>query len=215
MRLLDLYSGTGSVAKAARELGFIVTTLDKENISGSKADIITDIFDWDYMAHPFPPGYFDVIWASPPCTTFSAAKRKNIGRNGCTAETIAEDIENIGVPLLRKTLDILDYLRPTYYFIENPQTGRMKEYLDLPYYDVDYCMYGFQYRKRTRIWTNLSEFNPKLCNGRCGSYVNKKHIAQVNTKGGGGNRLPRYAVPHPLLTEILDLAQKKVLKIDV
>ena len=28
MKLLDLYTGTGSVAKVARELGFEVTTLD-------------------------------------------------------------------------------------------------------------------------------------------------------------------------------------------
>ena len=48
----------------------------------------------------------------------------------------------------------------------------------LPFVDVDYCKYGMQYRKRTRLWNNISTFNPRpLCNKDCGNIVNNKHIA--------------------------------------
>ena len=37
-----------------------------------EADIQIDIMDWD--CRDFPKGFFDVIWASPPCTEYSRAK---------------------------------------------------------------------------------------------------------------------------------------------
>ena len=60
--------------------------------------------------------------------------------------------------------------KPPLYFIENPQTGKMKNYIsDRPYYDVDYCKYSdWGMRKRTRIWTNKIGFKPKVCNKDCG-----------------------------------------------
>ena len=68
MRLLELFSGTQSVGKVARELGFEVVCLDRD----MDADIKCEIMDWDYKV--YEPGSFDVIWASPPCTEYSRAK---------------------------------------------------------------------------------------------------------------------------------------------
>ena len=43
MKLLELFSGTGSVGKVAKELGFDVVSLDLKD-----ANINTDILNWDY-----------------------------------------------------------------------------------------------------------------------------------------------------------------------
>ena len=174
MKLLELFSGTKSVGKVAENLGYEVISLDLKN-----ADINCDILDWDYTTYPV--GYFDVIWASPPCNTFSRLRESNIGRNGYTKESIQSDIENIGLPVLRKTEEIITYFQPKYYFIENPQSGRMKEYItDKPYYDVDYCKYSdWGYRKRTRIWTNLKGFIPMLCKKDCVNMDGNRHKLNI------------------------------------
>ena len=123
MKLLDLFTGTGSVAKAARTLGYEVTTLDCD--PRTNPDICADILTFDYSTL----GHFDVIWASPPCNTFSHARKSNIGRNGYTRESLEQDIIEIGLPILVRTRALIECLKPTYYFIENPYTGRMKDYI--------------------------------------------------------------------------------------
>ena len=48
---------------------------------------------------------------------------------------------------------------------------------NIDFYDVDYCKYGFRYRKGTRIWTNLKGWEPKpLCKKDCGNVVDGKHL---------------------------------------
>ena len=59
MRILELFSGTGSVGNVCRRLGCTVTSLDRD----LPADLQMDILDWDYTS--LPPRSFDFIWASP------------------------------------------------------------------------------------------------------------------------------------------------------
>ena len=177
MNCLELFSGTGSVGKVLKEAGHNVVSLDLKG-----ADINTNILDWDYTT--FPEDHFDYIHASPPCDTFSICRKSWIGRElkahpseVFTKELLIKDQEEIGVPILNKTLEIIKYFNPKYFTIENPQTGDMKNYItDIPYTDVDYCMYGLPYKKRTRIWNNFS-FVGKLCNKECGHFINGRHIS--------------------------------------
>jgi hypothetical protein len=200
MRVLELFSGTGSVGKIAKEKGWEVVSLDLKG-----ADINTDILDWDYKKD-YKEGDFDIIWASPPCRTFSILRNSHIGRNlkehnGAvfTMELLQADMANIGIPILRKAEEIINYFKPKYWFIENPDTGRMKKYVDRPFYIVDYCRYAdWGYKKPTRIWTNLEGFIPKRCN--CVG----KHVLRL---GGRGNVSlnEKYRIPPALITELFDL----------
>ena len=162
MKLLELFSGTKSVGKVAEQLGYVVVSLDLKD-----ADINCDILNWDYTV--YPSGYFDVIWASPPCTEYSRAKTTG-GRKNEHANKI-----------VLRTIDIIKYFNPKYYIIENPQTGLLKKQSfmnDLPYVDIDYCKYGMPYRKRTRLWNNISQWSPRpLCQKDCGSMNGNKHKA--------------------------------------
>ncbi len=190
MKVLELFSGTKSVGKVCKDMGYSVVSLDLTN-----ADINIDILEWDYKTYPV--GEFDIIWASPPCTYFSNLRYSWIGRklkkhgdNIITRELLEQDMME-GVKLLDKTKEIINYFTPKFWFIENPQTGRMKEFnKELPFYDVDYCKYGFGYKKRTRIWTNLKNFNAQTCNRDCAAVMviydenkGKTRILHANNTG--------------------------------
>ena len=129
MRLLELFSGTKSVGRAFEALGWEVTSLDAD--ATTRPSICADIREWDYRT--YPPGHFDLIWASPVCTEFSRALTRRARR--------LED----GDRLVLKTIEIIGYLRPRWWAVENPRTGLLKSrpYTQaLPYNDVSYCMYG-------------------------------------------------------------------------
>ena len=109
----------------------------------------------------------------------------------------------VGVPILRKTEEIINYFNPDLYFMENPKTSKMKDFVERPFYDVDYCAYGFDYKKPTRIWTNKEHFN----NLRCSCIG--KHKAIIG--GGQGEDVydmkTKYSIPHKLIYDLLEQAQ--------
>ena len=149
MRLLELFSGTGSVGRAFK--GWEVISLDLD--PKSRATITSDILDWDYTV--FPPGHFDAIWASCPCTQYSIAR---------TTAKAPRDLD-LADSLVRRTLDIIAYFKVKAWWIENPWTGLLKTrpvVHNLPYLVVDYCMYGSPYKKRTLFLTNVT-WPFKLC----------------------------------------------------
>ena len=219
MRLLELFSGTHSVGKVASGMGFDIVSLDRD-IGGecpfgfgykSKNHFKEDIMTWNYKQ--FPEGHFDLITASPVCLWWSSLRRTWIGRKlkgmnrNLTAEDIEKDKELFGIPMVDKVLEILDYFKPKFWWIENPKTGSMKDYINdlLPYVDLDYCMYGMDYKKRTRIWTNIP-FRGNLCDGKCSSLKEgTKHKDISKDYGGGSNRLERYVIPRKLIIDLLTL----------
>ena len=96
MKFLELFSGTESVGKVAERSCYDVISLYLRN-----AVINCNILDWDYTTYPI--GYFDLIWASPPCTEYSKAKTVGV-RNLELANEIVHG-----------TIEIINYLKPIYY----------------------------------------------------------------------------------------------------
>ena len=80
------------------------------------------------------------------------------------------------------------------------------------YYHVDYCKYGFEYRKRTRLWTNLKSWKPRpLCINDCNSMVGKRHketAQRLPCKGRWEEQRKKtqdelYRIPEELIYDII------------
>ena len=190
--MLLLHAGTGSVGSAFVTHGWNVLGLD---IEPGRA-ICCEIMQWDYTVYPC--GYFDCIHASPPCTHYSKART--------TAKT-PRDL--VGADrLVQRTLDIINYFKPTVFIIENPATGLMKDrpvmsemrkYMHV----VTYCRYGLPYKKPTAIWTNC-EWNPRpaCCKADpCENVQDNKHGTRAQIRQGWTTR-ELYVIPKALCEEL-------------
>ena len=140
-----MFSGTKSIGRAFEARGWEVVSLDMNK--KANPDICCDIMAWLYPG-AFPVGHFDYIHASPPCTHYSIARTTGGPR----------DFEGANAIVLR-TLQIIEFFKPRYWTLENPQTGYLKiqPFMQLyPYVDACYCRYSdgvnHRYRKCTRFW---------------------------------------------------------------
>ena len=207
MRLLELFCGSGSIGYAFKAHQWEVISLD--NNPKSNPTIKIDILEWDYKV--FKPDYFDAIWATPCCTQYSCARR------GAKTPRDLEWADS----LVLKTLEIINYFNPTSWFIENPQTGLLKErpfMKELNFTDLDYCRYcDWGYRKRTRIWSNTG-FLGKLCLGidRCENMTDRRHnttaqqgrnIMKNGYYGGNFKTSELGRTPERLCNEIVEICR--------
>tara|TARA_R110002072_G_scaffold182646_1_gene338798 strand:+ start:290 stop:901 length:612 start_codon:yes stop_codon:yes gene_type:complete len=151
MNTLDLFCGTKSFSKVADKYGYKTYTLDI--LEKFEPTYCCNLMDWDYKQ--LPPNYFHIIWASPNCKDYSSLNFLSGKEKDLTESN----------NLIKKTLEIIEYFNPKYWYLENPQTGKLKtqEFMEyLPYNDIDYCKYGFEYRKRTRVWNNNDNWIGKI-----------------------------------------------------
>ena len=203
-RLLELFAGTKSVSKAVANLYDQVISVDI--LQKFEPSEVSDILEWDYKK--YPPGYFDAIWASPPCTEYSCLNVSNPGK-----------IPNVELAnrIVKRTIEIIEYYNPQKWFIENPQTGTLKDQefmYFIPYYDVDYCQYAdLGYRKRTRIWTCVDNFKPLLCPGKnkCSQMIPNTNSHKISNgyykkclNRETSNKEERYRIPEKLIQELFN-----------
>ncbi|KAK3280038.1 hypothetical protein CYMTET_12107 [Cymbomonas tetramitiformis] len=208
-KILVLFCGTGSVERQFTKQfpNSEVVAVDIQPKWGPTH--CEDIMRWDYRQ--FRPGHFDVVWASPPCTEYSQAKTVGI------RDLRAADRR------VRRTLEIIRYLRPEAYFIENPKgrephglhTRRCMSNLPAPHL-VTYCKYGTAYRKPPHIWTNVPLRTPlRVCDSDTPCEFFRQHgrhekVAQGRRamRAGGvfakgmGARENLYGIPSALLKQL-------------
>lgn len=205
MRVLELFCGTKSIGKYCARNGIDVVSLDID--AKCEPTHVGDIREWDYKM--YPPGHFDIVWSSPPCTHYSVLRTTGGPR----------DIEGANT-IVKKTLEIIDYFAPKIWFMENPASGYLKHQpfmSSLPYVDVHYCMYGYPYRKWTRIWTNLQGFAPPLCKMDCAAMITDPVTGNMRHKGTFGGRnersvslKQRYSIPPGLVNDMFDFARRSI-----
>ena len=143
--VLELFAGSRSIGNAAESLGMNVFSSDINNFK--KIDYVENILNFDIKKIPFKPA---IVWASPPCTYFSVA---SIGHHWHENNTPKTKEAVLGVKIVQKTIEIINEIKPKFWFIENPR-GKLKNLPVLSQYEyttIWYCKYGDKRAKPTNI----------------------------------------------------------------
>jgi site-specific DNA-cytosine methylase len=177
---LELFCGTKSFSKVAKELGHETFTVDID--SKLEPDLVCDILDFKLEMLPEKFRKPDVVWASPPCTTFSVA---SIGKHWNKDRTPKSKEAEIGIKIINKTINLLLEIEPTYWFIENPRGMLRKMIPEYIFYrrTVSYCQYGDSRMKPTDIWTNLNNWEGKMCRPKSSCHVSAPRGSRTGTQG--------------------------------
>lgn len=150
LKVLELFSGTGSISKAFEERGHKTVRIDWDE--KMEADWHVDIGKLTAEKIVKRYGWFDVIWASPECTTYSVAaiskhRRKDPEWGGLVPiSEYGKQCDRINVNLMR----IIRDMQAPAVFIENPRAAfRKMDWIQwIPRHTVTYCLAG-----ETRIVT--------------------------------------------------------------
>ena len=199
MKVLELFAGSRSVGKIAEKLGMEVFSSDLIAFDGINYPI--SILDFDVNKVPFKP---DVIWASPPCTGFSVAAIGHHWSGGKGAYIPKTETAKLGIELVKKTLEIIDYFKPTYWFMENPRgvLRKLDVVKGLKKNSVTYCQYGDERMKPTDIWTNSDLWIPKpMCKNGDSCHVAAPRGSRTGTQGRA-NAYERSKIPEQLCEDL-------------
>lgn len=208
MKVLELFAGSRSFSKVAEELGHQAYTTDIWAFIGINQVCSIDDFDINKMLKEF--GHPDIIWASPPCTTFSVASIGHHWKGGNKAYIPKTKDAELGVKIVSKAIYIIKLLNPKYFYIENPR-GLLRK---LPVMTKEnfirntvwYCQYGDKRAKPTDIWTNNYNWSPKpVCkNGNPDCHHERAPRGSRTGTQGLKNDYERSKVPSELCREILE-----------
>ena len=101
-RILELFSGTGSIGRVFERAGWEVISVDiLPSCAGHVPTLCMSVLDIELDR--WPEKYFDMIWASPPCGEYSIAHTGN-----------ARDLEK-GDMLAIYSLHLIRMLQPRFF----------------------------------------------------------------------------------------------------
>lgn len=198
--MLELFAGSKSIGKQAEKLGMNVYSSDINDFEG--IDYVVNILEFDVTKVPFKP---DIIWASPPCTSFSVASIGHHWTGGKGAYIPKTDGARLGLELVKKTIEIIEYFQPTFWFMENPRgvLRKLPVVQGLPRKTVTYCQYGDERMKPTDIWTNSIIWEPRpMCKNGDPCHVSAPRGSRTGTQGRS-NAYERSKIPDELCFEVL------------
>ncbi len=214
MKILELFSGTESFSKVARERGHETFTIDLDR--SFNPDLCIDILDFNISMLPEGFRNPDVIWASPPCTTFSVASIRHYWENGKPKNEKALH----GIKIVKKTIDIIKQINPHFFIIENPRGMlRKQDFIqDLKRDCVTYCQYGLSVQKPTDLWNNLSWTSRPMCKPGADCHERASRGARKGIQGinnsfsnlGSRGKVARAIVPRKLCLEIIKSCEKSL-----
>lgn len=206
--VLDLFSGSKSFANVAEDLGARTFTIDI--VPEYLPDLVADVGKIKPSDLPFKP---DMVWASPPCTTFSVASISTHWTGGHRAYIPKTQKAKEAIELIKKTARLIAELKPKYWYIENPR-GVLRKIIPLILdkelgnfwiqRTVTYCQYGDSRMKPTDIWTNDFDWVPRpMCKNGDSCHVPAPRGAKTGTQGLSGS-YERSKVPEELCLELLE-----------
>lgn len=218
-RVLDLFAGSCSLRSALVDLPVEVFAVDLKPFPGIDLQVDVEYFMLEDL--PWVP---DLVWASPPCTSYSIAgiRHHRDGYKARSAFAVKSD------RLVDRVLAVVKDLGSDY-VIENPRAmlRKLPAMQDLNRRTVTYCSYGDRRMKPTDLWSNMwsgldgripwvprpmcTNGNPACSHDRQSrSYAKRKALGQ--TKGGTqgmSNAFDRSKVPPALIRECVAASARR------
>jgi hypothetical protein len=201
LKILEFYCGTRSFSKVAEKEGHKVFTVDFN--PKFKPDLCCDMLYFNKKLLPVLWRNPDMIWFSPPCETFSLSGNSMFMGFPTTPKAY------IGLALAYKCVEVIQWLTPKFWVIENPRAGLRSAWFmkPLPRTTVSYCQYGDKRMKPTDIWNNFG-FNGKCCNNGDSCHESAPRGSRTGTQGEKSTE-QRGVIPEKLCEEILNLILRK------
>lgn len=207
MRILDIFAGLGGEMRRGfiEQRGHEYITLDNQEKFG--CSITADIFDMSFANL----GYFDFVWASPPCEAFSVASIGYHWSGGARAYIPKTEHAKLSQRLVIHTLQIIKEMKPKAWLLENPRgvLRKLPFMKSLPRTTITYCQYGDIRMKPTDLWGYVPNWSPRpMCKNGRNCHEAAPRGAKTGTQGLD-NAPERAVVPLELWCELLDVLEGK------
>jgi len=205
--MIEFFAGSGYLSEKFRAAGYKVLTIDNNN--KLNPDLCLDILNMTINELPEWARNPDVCFFGVPCTKFSVA-----GRSSNFTNFMPNNIEScIALGLVYKCFNMIQDLKPKYWFIENPR-GYLRKFPFMQKVcrkEVWYCQYGDKRAKPTDIWTNATHWITKKCfnnNPNC-DHERAPRGSKTGTQGFN-NAYERGLYPELLCEELVFVCENKL-----